>query len=239
MNTIHLLIGVVGALLVVLLGMNLSGMQKGTSRHEVDSLRQQVEALQRQSMELDQLRLAGSQQPIVIAPTQVAPVNTDNTMPVLPDLSEEAAPAPAPTPSVVETNEAEDLEALRDEVAKEIAAETEEAILSEEPLAQQFPAVSDATQTRRAKVVKQALLTAEIIEVDSEGGFAAAEIKRDGAVQEQMVLAVRRGDGIAGRVSVSSFLNANMVVVDPVPGTFLGGSSNLVVGDELIVPPFN
>ena len=48
-------------------------------------------------------------------------------------------------------------------------------------------------------------------------------------------LAVRRGTGIIGRLSVSNIADGN-VFADPLPGTFPSGNIDVKVGDELIIP---
>jgi hypothetical protein len=49
-------------------------------------------------------------------------------------------------------------------------------------------------------------------------------------------LAIRRGTGIIGRIIVSNIADG-ATFADPLPGTFPGGSVDVKVGDELIIPP--
>ncbi len=49
-------------------------------------------------------------------------------------------------------------------------------------------------------------------------------------------LAIRRGNGIIGRLVVSNIVDGN-VFADPLTGTFPGGTVDVKVGDELIIAP--
>lgn len=94
-------------------------------------------------------------------------------------------------------------------------------------------------EQRRAKLIGLATLMAQVKEVAQEGGIYVVVI--DVKMREQVLvgseLAIRRGTGIIGRLTVSSIDGGGNCFADPLPGTFPGGDIDVRVGDELIVPP--
>lgn len=93
-------------------------------------------------------------------------------------------------------------------------------------------------EERRSRMIAQAMLMAQVKEVAEEGGIyvIVLDVKRTQSVRMGTELAVRRGTGIIGRLSVSNIADGN-VFADPLPGTFPGGDIDIRVGDELIIPP--
>ncbi|MEJ6571904.1 MAG: hypothetical protein QNL01_13815 [Akkermansiaceae bacterium] len=93
-------------------------------------------------------------------------------------------------------------------------------------------------EERRAKMIAQAMLMAQVKEVAEQEGiyFIVLDVKRTQSVRMGTELAVRRGTGIIGRLSVSNIADGN-VFADPLPGTFPSGNIDVKVGDELIIPP--
>ena len=62
------------------------------------------------------------------------------------------------------------------------------------------------------------------------------DVKMHEQVRVGTELAIRRGTGIIGRLTVSSEAEGSFFA-DPLPGTFPGGSIDIETGDELIKPP--
>ncbi|MDG0995041.1 MAG: hypothetical protein P8O22_09940 [Akkermansiaceae bacterium] len=95
-------------------------------------------------------------------------------------------------------------------------------------------------EARRARLISQAMLMAQVKEVAKDDDAGIHVIVLDVKIPEQVrigtELAVRRGTGIIGRLSVSSMTDGN-VFADPLPGTFPGGTIDIKTGDELIKPP--
>lgn len=93
-------------------------------------------------------------------------------------------------------------------------------------------------EERRARMIAQAMLMAQVKEVaEQEGIFVIVlDVKMPEQVRVGTELAVRRGTGIIGRLTVSNIAEGN-VFADALPGTFPSGKVDVKVGDELIVPP--
>ena len=95
-------------------------------------------------------------------------------------------------------------------------------------------------ETRRARMIQQAMLMAQVREVakDEETSIhvIVIDVKMPQQVRIGTELAIRRGTGIIGRLSVSSEAEGNFFA-DPLPGTFPGGAIDIKIGDELIKPP--
>lgn len=127
-----------------------------------------------------------------------------------------------------------------------LAAQLEEARKKEELAKQEAAAITERQsgrhnqEARRARLIQQAMLMAQVKEVAKDGETGIHVILLDVKMPEQVrvgtELAIRRGTGIIGRLSVSSENEGN-VFADPLPGTFPGGSIDIKNGDELIKPP--
>lgn len=93
-------------------------------------------------------------------------------------------------------------------------------------------------EERRARMIAQAMLMAQVKEVAEQEGIyvIVLDVKMTQSVRMGTELAIRRGTGIIGRLSVSNIADGN-VFADPLPGTFPGGDIDVKVGDELIIPP--
>lgn len=93
-------------------------------------------------------------------------------------------------------------------------------------------------EERRARLIAQAMLMAQVKEVAEQEGIyvIVLDVKVPQAVRMNTELAVRRGTGIIGRLTVSNIAEGN-VFADPLPGTFPSGQVDVKVGDELIIPP--
>lgn len=95
-------------------------------------------------------------------------------------------------------------------------------------------------EERRAKVIAAAMLMAQVKEVAEAEGMRVIviDVKMREHVRTGTELAVRRGTGIIGRLKVSRIDEEGNYFADPLPGSFPGGSVDVKVGDELIVPPY-
>ena len=93
-------------------------------------------------------------------------------------------------------------------------------------------------EERRARLIAQAMLMAQVKEVAEQEGIyvIVLDVKVPQSVRMNTELAVRRGTGIIGRLTVSNIAEGN-VFADPLPGTFPSGQVDVKVGDELIIPP--
>ncbi|MGJ8675951.1 MAG: hypothetical protein ACSHX0_00395 [Akkermansiaceae bacterium] len=91
-------------------------------------------------------------------------------------------------------------------------------------------------EERRARMIAMAMVMAQVSEVAEQDGISVIvlDVKMPDQVQMNTQLAIRRGNGIIGRVEVSNIVDGN-VFADPLPGTFPGGSIDVKVGDELII----
>ncbi|MCP5537089.1 MAG: hypothetical protein H7A51_12790 [Akkermansiaceae bacterium] len=94
-------------------------------------------------------------------------------------------------------------------------------------------------EERRAKMIAQAMLMAQVSEVAEQDGIhvIVIDVKMREHVRVGTELAIRRGTGIIGRLSVSRIDEGGNYFADPLNGSFPGGNIDVKVGDELIVPP--
>jgi hypothetical protein len=216
MNITQILLGSTAAMLVVALILSYSAMKNGEAedgrKHNAIALMEENARLQ---AEIERLR---SGQPIAAPITAVEK----------PDGISEP-----------------ELEAIKKK-NRDLAAKLEEAKKQEE-LAKKEAAVLTERQSgmhskeaRRARLIQQAMLMAQVKEVakDAESGIhvIVLDVKMHEQVRVGTELAIRRGTGIIGRLSVSSETDGN-VFADPLPGTFPGGDIDIKTGDELIKPP--
>lgn len=94
-------------------------------------------------------------------------------------------------------------------------------------------------EQRRAELIAKATLMAQVSEVAQDQGIfvIVLDVKFPEQVKEGRELAIRRGTGIIGRLVVSRIDIDGNFFADPLAGSFPGGSVDVKVGDELIVPP--
>ncbi len=90
---------------------------------------------------------------------------------------------------------------------------------------------------RRAKLISIASLMAQVTEIAEEGDITVIvlDVIIPQAVQLGTELAIRRGNGIAGKLSVTNIADGT-VFADPILGSFPGGEVDVKIGDELIIP---
>jgi hypothetical protein len=214
MSITQILLGATAALLLAALGFSYMSMRNGESG---DSRKQRaVELLQENASYKAELKRLKSGQPL--------------TSPVV----------PIDPPAQISAEKLQDLEIknqlLRDQILrseKKVQQAENETLAMNERHVQKHDKAS-----RRARLIEQAMLMAQVKEVaEQEGIFVIVlDVKRPQSVNVNTELAVRRGTGIIGRIMVSN-IEEGAVFADPLPGTFPGGSIDVKVGDELIIPP--
>lgn len=201
-------------MLLAALGFSYISMRKGEAG---DSRKQRaVELLQEKASYEAEIKRLKSGQPL--------------TSPVIPA----APPAQVSTEKIQEMELANKL--LREQVLrseKKVQQAEEETLAMNERHSEKYDKAA-----RRARLIGQAMLMAQVKEVaEQEGIFVIVlDVKMPQSVRMNTELAIRRGTGIIGRVIVSN-INEGAVFADPLPGTFPGGSIDVKVGDELIIPP--
>ncbi len=216
MNITQILLGSTAAMLLVALILSYTAMRNGETEDARDNTAKSLmEENQRLQAEIDRLR-RGS--PIAAPVTAVEKPN---------GMSEKELDA------IKEKNRLLALQ-LEEAKKKEELAKKEAAALTERQ------AGKHDKQARRARMIEQAMLMAQVKEVatDKETGFQVIvlDVKMRGQVRIGTVLGIRRGTGIIGQLTVTSESEGNFFA-DPLPGTFPGGEIDIKAGDELIKPP--
>jgi hypothetical protein len=154
-------------------------------------------------------------------------------------LTTPAAPVAAPTTPPTE-EKLKELEIANDLLKKQVLrSEKKAAQAEEETLAMNgVQAEKHDKASRRARLISQAMLMAQVKEVAEQEGIyvIVLDVKMPQSVRMNTELGIRRGTGIIGRVVVSN-IDEGAVFADPLPGTFPGGTIDVKVGDELIIPP--
>jgi hypothetical protein len=260
MNTITVLLGATGLLLVAAVALSFSAMNKRADSSEVAGLRAEIAALEEQQRSLNApaSSLLGSPNPLVpvLPPAPVpAPFPAPVPTPPLAELAVNPEPSGHPTPSPTPVNpvagdigensstgDAAKMKALQEELAR--AKKAHETLLAEQEqgLISKHLIGIDRKNQARASTVKAAFLQAKVIEWVPEdvegGGFAMIEVHRDD-LQVGTILGIRRKSGIYGHVEVVHLYPADgQAAANPVRGTFPdGGKPTVKLGDELIIPP--
>lgn len=263
MNTITVLLGSTGLLLLVAVILSFKVMNDRTDEDEIRKLKREIAALEAadeftaQPNVLDTQPLLSS----VPAPTPVAPAPQLETEfdppafatqpPVQPEPSFPDTPGDESGDPVVSqaAEEITDLDAAIDEADREFVAsqrETEndlhrreeEVLRTAAGVAWQSQNAQAAKNSARAKTIQEAYLIARITHYDEEHMFAVADILDADNAAPGTVLAIRRRTGIYGQVTVDHVPNSAQAIVNPIANTFLGEEGiDIQPGDELIVPP--
>ena len=158
-----------------------------------------------------------------------------------------SAPAPMPAPAPATTASAEQVEAMRAQLAannaalaqlelEKQAAQDAKLAIEEEGLLGQRDLENADSELKRARMIGQALLIgriSEIVEDAQFGGFMTFDILMPEQVQIGTILAIRRKTGILGQLKVSD-VTAEGGIANPLPGF---GPVQAQIGDELILPP--
>ncbi len=248
MNTITVLLGATGLLLVAAVALSFSAMNKKADSSEVAGLKAEIAALEEQQRSLNAPApsLLGSPNLFVPAPVPTPPLAE---LAVNPEPNEHPSLSPIPVNPIAgdigenpSTGDAAKMKALQEELARAkkahetLLAEQEQGLISK-------PLIGiDRKNQARASTVKAAFLQAKVIEWVPEdvegGGFAMIEVHRDD-LQVGTILGIRRKSGIYGHVEVVHLYPADgQAAANPVRGTFPdGGKPTVKLGDELIIPP--
>jgi len=147
-------------------------------------------------------------------------------------------PEPAEIPDSMSAAKLRELEEQNKQLlaAKE-AAEKKQQQAEAETLGMNERAVEQNDKAaRRARLISQAMLMAQVKEVVLENGqvqFVVIDVKQSN-VRMGSRLAIRRNTGIVGEVVVSR-MDAEATFADPLPNAV--GEIDIKQGDELIVPP--
>jgi len=214
MNITQILLGSTAALLLVAIVLSYGDMREGEQQHGLhQSASELMEDNARLQAELDRLRSG--------------PVATKAELEVeMPNEMTEVKLA-----EIEQQNEL-----LRQQLASE-ATMREQAEAEAVALTERQSGRLDKEE-RRARNITIATLMAQVAEVAQEGEISIIliDVKIPDQVQLNTELAIRRGNGIIGRLTVSNISEGN-VFADPIPGTFPGGATDVKVGDELIIAP--
>lgn len=214
MNVTQILLGSTAAMLLAALILSYGAMRGGEAedgrKHSASELMQENARLQ---AEIDRLRRG---QPMAGAVPQIEP------------------------PESMSQTKLREIEGQNALLQEQLAAEKEKKEQAEaETLAMtQRQSGRLNKEERRARLIAQAMLMAQVKEIADEDGIyvIVLDVKVHQSVRLDTELAVRRGTGIIGRLKVSTMVDGN-VFADPLPGTFPGGKIDVNVGDELIIPP--
>lgn len=214
MNITHILLGSTAAILIAALFLSYSAMKNGEAEN---GRRVSAEAL----ME-DNIRLQA----------EIARLRSGQGY---------RSPQPNPTPEAVPEEKLNELEQqnrlLREqlETAQQKAQQAEEEAIA----LTEREAGKQNSEKRRANLIQQATLMAQVKEVAEDQGIhvIVLDVKMRDYVPEGLELGIRRGTGIIGRLQVSRIDIDGNYFADPLPGSFPGGAIDVSVGDELIVPP--
>lgn len=212
MNIMKIIIGSTFALLIASLFISISAM-KNAEVHDPDAL--EIARLEKREAQLEAALIKGTA-------NNQGFTNAFNTASPI----EKAAAQQADLTELERVRE--ELSELRD-ARNDI--EEKAAVLVEGALANKPP-----VNRGRANLVKTALVMARITEYDNVGKIAGIKIERVGNVNTGDVLGIRRNSGIIGRVTIG-MIDRSEGVADPLPGSFMSGSIDIQVGDELILPP--
>lgn len=214
MNITQFLLGITAAVLLAALGFSWLSMRDGV---EGDSRKQRaIELLQEKASYEAEIKRLRSGVPLTTPITPAAP------------------PAQISAEKLKEMELANQL--LREQVLR---SEKKAQLAEEETLAMNERHVEKHDKAaRRARLISQAMLMAQVKEVAQQDEIfvIVLDVKMPQSVRMNTELAIRRGTGIIGRVTVSN-IDDGAVFADPLPGTFPGGSVDIKVGDELIIPP--
>lgn len=215
MNVTHILLGSTAAILVAALILSYNAMRGGEAE---EGRRASAETLMadnaRLQAEIARLRNTDKVQ---------GPVQSTNSS------------QGVSTEQVLELQEQNRL--LKEQITAE-AKKVEQAQAEIEVIVQREAGKQNKEQ-RRAELIAIATLMAQVSEVAQDQGIfvIVLDVKFPQQVKEGSELAIRRGTGIIGRLVVSRIDIDGNFFADPLPGSFPGGSVDVKVGDELIVPP--
>jgi hypothetical protein len=219
MNLTQIILSATAAMLLAALGFSYVTMRNA---EQGDSRKQKaVILLQEIASNKAELKRLRSGQPVIIPATPITIT-------------------PIETPAAITAEQLKEIE-IQNKLLREQVLRSEKKVeqAEEETLAMNgIRAESYDKAARRARLIGQAMLMAQVKEVAEQEGIyvIVLDVKMRQSVRLNTELAIRRNNGIIGRIVVSS-MDEGAVFADPLPGTFPGGSVDVNVGDELIIPP--
>ncbi len=144
-------------------------------------------------------------------------------------------------PDEVSKAKLREIEERNEALAAQLAAEKKKRELAEEEATALTQRESGKLnkEDRRAKLISLAMLQAQVKEVEkTENDYIVVlDVRRPQSVRINTELAIRRGTGIIGRLTVTNIDVEGNVFAVPLSGTFPGREIDVKVGDELIIPP--
>lgn len=219
MNMMSVLLGATGLLLVAALILSFGSMNGGADQKQIDILRAEINEINAAEQELALIRQTAALTTPPIASSLVA----------VQDANRQSALA---AENAILREELTEIKEDAAELYKKADIYKEEAGI----IAQRDLEKTDR-ESRRARIIQEALLIATVTEYSATDGFVVITIERPDSAQEGAKLAIRRNSGIIGQIVISSLYPNNQAVGDPIPGTFLGDNLDILPGDELILPP--
>ena len=207
-----IIIGSTFALLIACLFISISAMKNGTISDPVEL---EIARLEKRKAQLESALVKGS------ANNQGFTNTFNSASPI-----EKAAAQQADLSELERVRvELSELRDARNDIEEKAAVLVEGALSNKPPV-----------KKGRANLVKSALVMARITEYDNVGKIAGIKIERVGNVNTGDVLGIRRNSGIIGRVTIG-MIDRSEGVADPLPSSFMSGTIDIQVGDELILPP--
>ena len=223
MDTMKLLLGATIALLLAAIVMSYQQSRQQVANaapDELQRLRQQLDELRLEQERIEIERRAREfrdRQPLNLPGTGQAPANNPEVEAMKAELAAKEAA----------------LRALEEEKAR--AQRDAEVYRDEAGLLGQRKLESGDRELQRARMISDALLVARItgFTEDEFGGFVTIELLMPELVQPNETLAIRRGTGILGYITVTT-IEGREAGGNPQPGV---GPIDPRAGDELIIPP--
>ncbi len=232
MDTIKLLLGATIALLIAAVALSINQTRQARAsapEDRIEQLNRKIEELHMEQKRLDlerKVREQRARELEITASRQPAPEPEDA------DATRESDEIAAMQARLAESEAA--LRAIEEEKAR---AERDAEVYREEAgLAGQREIESSDRDMRRARMIRDALLVARIMEYvddDEFGGFCTIEILMPENISSGETLAIRRNTGIIGHLRVTT-IEGREAVATPLPGF---GPVDPQPGDELIIPP--
>lgn len=216
MNVMKIIIGSTFALLIACLAISYSSMKKGAI-NDPDAI--EIERLKKREAQLEAalLKASSSNQNFSGTFSTQSPI-------------EQAANRQADITELERVRaELAEFREARNEIEEQAAAVVENAIAGNAPH-------TDKKAARRANLIKNALVMARITEYNNVEKVAGIKIEQLGNVNTGDTFGIRRNSGIIGRLTIG-MIDMDQGIADPIPGSFMGGSIDIQIGDELILPP--
>ena len=226
MNTTNILLGTTTVLLIVALSVTFDGFNHQRESEEATLQRKALEAeIKRAEAEAEAWRLESARLSRATPPTEGAQPLPDlrNSSPTA---STPASPEP-PQPDLLEALEKERLKNAELEQRLETSKAETAAMLEEKNKVK-------AEQKRRADKIRQSLLMGTVTNADKSYGQVIFRPTASANFQTGAVLAIRRNQGIVGRVVVDRFDQGMYICTMKPNGYSPDGFPDITPGDEVI-----